>query len=208
MVAATIRPWRYHAKIQKSLFEGTVACKDADDAESNRWILLLSQLLVGTSTLIVQLLFDKPGNSQLLGRVPSSNTTRSRVRVTRWSLCWLAVDHVTYPAELAHVMDYLHVRLSEPCSCAALKRVHLALVFMETVAGVPEPEKHTTSTLYPMVYKVLARTSADFGLLMVDICPKLGHATILKSSRHIPARHQDVRKIFHDTSDQVQENGR
>ena len=52
-------------------------------------------------------------------------------------------------------MDYLRVRLSEPCNRGTLKGAHLASVFMQTVTGVAVPGTYTNSTSYHVVYKEL-----------------------------------------------------
>ena len=75
VMMAAIKPRRYHAKFQRSSFEGPSARQEADDAERSWRILVLSQLLVGTPAAMGKLVLDKPGNAQLfgVGRAPGQS---------------------------------------------------------------------------------------------------------------------------------------
>ena len=78
-----------------------------------------------------RILGERPGSIQLLGAGRRASTLRSRVRVVRPYLNWLALNHdLGYPRELDHVTGYLQARQSEPCpeervaGCTHRNRVH------------------------------------------------------------------------------------
>ena len=62
-------------------------------------------------------------------------------------------QELVYPESLQDLTDFLHVRLTEPCSRGALKGVHRVFVFLEEISGVTSAERISTGQLYAVVYK-------------------------------------------------------
>ena len=156
LIAAAIKPRRFHARFQKGQFEGTSARQDAEEAERRRWLRTLSDLLKGTPTPMGTLLLEKATNENLLGGGRRASTLRSRVRSVRKFLSWLAITHeCVYPTELTQLTDFLQVRLSEPCNRGALKGTHHALIFLEEMAGVTAVQRFTSTQLYNVVCREL-----------------------------------------------------
>ena len=52
-------------------------------------------------------------------------------------------------------MEYLRVRLGEPCNRGSLRNAHEALVFLEEAAAVPTGQRSTGMSLYAVRYKDL-----------------------------------------------------
>ena len=74
----------------------------------------------------------------------------------RLFLAWLALNHgQQHPSCLAHYVDYLRVRLSEPATRGALKSVHEGFIFLDEVTGVASADRVTNSKMYEVVYKEL-----------------------------------------------------
>ena len=116
VVAASLRPKRSRSKWQQSYFEGPTARKDANASERIRWVTLLADLLMG------RLIRESPSKIQLLGSGLRARTLRSRVRAAQKFLGWLATAHsVAFPKYWKQMIEYLQVRVSEPCVRGALK---------------------------------------------------------------------------------------
>ena len=56
---------------------------------------------------------------------------------------------------MSQLLEFLQVRLSEPCNRGSLKGSHRALVFLEETAGVPAVDRLTNTQLYNVSYKEL-----------------------------------------------------
>ena len=139
MIAADIKPRRFRTKWQQVCYEGPTARKDAESAERVRWLSLVADLLRNTDTPMGRLLRENPANSQLLGGGRRGGTLRSRVRAIKKFLRWLAAAHnVEFPTHWKHLVEYLQVRLSEPCVRGSLKLVHASFVFFQEIAGVQD----------------------------------------------------------------------
>ena len=159
--AAKLPHRRYHARYQSSLEEGPTARRDAEEAERLRWVTLLGDLLRSTQTPMGQILSTKPGNIQLLGGGKRASTLRSRVRGVQKFLSWLAIhQEKVFPDSVSQLLEFLQVRLSEPCNRGSLKGSHRALVFLEDTAGVPAVERLTNTQLYNVSYKELLASAS------------------------------------------------
>ena len=76
LVAADIRPKKFRTRLQRALYEGPTARKDAEIAERERWVYLLANLLRSTETPMGKLLRENPCNVQLLGGGRRAGTLR------------------------------------------------------------------------------------------------------------------------------------
>ena len=104
------------SRLQRTLYAGPTAQKDAEEKERARWVEILSSMLVHTPAPMGRILGERRGSLQLLGAGWRASTLRSRVRAVRRYLNWLALNHdFGYPRELDHVTGYSLVRQSEPC---------------------------------------------------------------------------------------------
>ena len=61
---------------------------------------------------------------------------------------------ITYPVHWRQLVEYLQVRLSEPCVRGALKATHRSFLFLQEAAGVSE--KLTDSASYDVPKKLMA----------------------------------------------------
>ena len=101
-----------------------------------------------------RLLRENPANSQLLGGGRRAGTLRFWVRAIKKFLGWLAAAHnVAFPTHWKHLVEYLQVRLSEPCVLGSLKLVHASFVFFQEIASVQD--KLTDAALYDVSRKEL-----------------------------------------------------
>ena len=146
--------------LQRTLYWGPTAGKDAEEKERARWGEILVSMLVHTPTLVGRILGERPGSLQLLGARRRASTLRSRVRAVRRYFNWLALNHdLGYPRELDHVTGSLQARQSEPCTRNALRGAHTAIAFLEEVAGVEQSEKVTGTQVHAIIQKeILANT--------------------------------------------------
>ena len=154
MVAADLKPRRFWTKWQQACNEGPTARRDAESAERVRWFSLLTDLLRDADTPMGRLLRESLAASQLLGGGRRAGALRSRVQAIQKFLGWLAAAHnVAFPVHWKHLVEYLQVRLSEPCVRRSLKLVHASFVFLQEIAGVQD--KLTDAALYCVSRKEL-----------------------------------------------------
>ena len=160
--AAEMPPRRCKSRLQRTLYAGPTAWKDAEERERARWVEILGSMLVHTPTPMRRILGERLGSIQLFGAGRRASTLRSRVCAVRRYLNWLALNHVLgYPRELDHVTGYILARQSEPCTRNALQGARTAIAFMEEVAGV-EQDKLTGTQVYAIIQKeILANTLAS-----------------------------------------------
>ena len=103
LLAAEMPPRRYMSRLQRSLYAGPTARKDAKKKGPVGWkcwepCWFTHLLSMG------KMLGDKPGTLQLLGAGRRASTLHPRVRAVRRYLNWHALNHDTgYPSELEHV---------------------------------------------------------------------------------------------------------
>ena len=158
--AVEMPPRRYKFRLQRSLYAGPTARKDAEEKERARWVEVLGSMLVHTPTPMGRILGDNPGSLQLLGAGRRASTSRSRLRAVRRYSNWLALNHdVGCPCELDHVTGYSLARQSEPCTRNALRAAHTAIALMGEVAGVEQSRNFTGAQVYAIIQKeILADT--------------------------------------------------
>ena len=156
LIAADIKPRRFRSRWQQACYEGPTARKT-----QSRQSVLVGSLCLLTYSETLQLRWAvcserAQPNSQLLGGGRRAGTLRSRVRVIQKFLGWLALAHnLVYPTHWKQLIEYMQVRLSEPCVRGSLKLIHLSYVFMQEVACVDD--KLTDSALYDVTKKELQR---------------------------------------------------
>ena len=156
LLAAARPPRRYVSRLQRAIYQGPNARQETEDAERVRWVRHLAELLVHSSTPMGETLRERPGDTSLLGAGRRVSTLRSRVRAVRRFVAWLGANHnIAYPTALEQLLEYLRVRLSEPCNRGSLRNAHEALVFLEEAAAVPTGQKFTGMSLYAVGYKEL-----------------------------------------------------
>ena len=114
VLAAELKPRKFRSKWQRIVYEGPTARKDMENAERSRWVASLGDLLRHTDTPMG--LRENPSNLQLLGSGLRAGTLRSRVRSIRKFLEWLSAAHkIAFPVHWQQLVEFLQVRLSEPC---------------------------------------------------------------------------------------------
>ena len=154
VLAAELKPRKFRSKWQRIVYEGPTARKDIEDAERSRWVATLGDLLRHTDTPMGRLLRENPSNIQLLGSGLRAGTLRSRVRSIRKFLEWLSAAHkIAFPVHWQHFIEFLQVRLSEPCVRGSLKSAHRSFLFLQESAGISD--KFTDSALYDVARKEL-----------------------------------------------------
>ena len=154
VIAAELKPKRFRARWQRTVYDGPTARKDAEASERNRWIQLLANLLRSTVTPMGKLIRENPNNIQLLGGGRRAGTLRSRVRSVQKFLGWLVASHgIGFPVHWRQLTEYLQVRYSEPCVRGSLKLVHSSYIFLQEVAGIED--KLTDSAMYVVALKEL-----------------------------------------------------
>ena len=142
------------------LFDGPTARRDAEQAERQRWVQILADLLRHSPTPMGELLAAQPGNVEALGGGKRAPTLRSRVRAIRKFLQWLHLAHdIRYPQAVEHYTEYMSLRLSEPCNRGALKSTHHSLVFLNELTGTQVQDRPTSNQLYMVIYKELLATA-------------------------------------------------
>ena len=127
--AASERPRKFRTRLERSLYDGPTARRDAEEAERQRWLHILADLVRHSPTPMEQLLAAQPGNVEVLGAGKRASTLRSRVSLL----------HVTHTQSVDHYTEYLRVRLSEPCNREALKTAHHAPRLSERADGYSGP---------------------------------------------------------------------
>ena len=158
--AAGEPPRRCRTRLERSLHGGPTARRDADEAERQRWLQVLADLVRHSSTPMGQLLAAQPRNVEVLGAGKRASTLRSRVRAIRKFLRWLLVTRqLDYAQSVEHYTEYLRTRLSETCNRAALKTPHHALVFPGELAGTQPQDRPTSTKLYSVVFRELLATA-------------------------------------------------
>ena len=158
--AAGEPPRRCRTRLERSLHGGPTAKRDADEAERQRWLQVLVDLVRHSSTPMGQLLAAQPGNVEVLGAGKRASTLRSRVRAIRKFLRWLLVTRqLDYAQSVEHHVEYLRTRLSETCNRAALKTPHHALVFPGELTGTQPQDQPTSTKLCSVIFRKLLATA-------------------------------------------------
>ena len=154
VLAAELKPRKFRSKCQRIVYEGPTARKDLESAERSRWVASLGDLLRHTDTPMGRLMRENPSNLQLLGSGLRAGTSRSRVRSIRKFLEWLSAAHkIAFPVHWQQLIEFLQVRLSEPCVRGSLKAAHQSFLFLQESAGIGD--QLTDSALYDVARKEL-----------------------------------------------------
>ena len=104
--------------------------KDAEEDEWTRWLHILAGIVQNTDTPMSRLLREKPGNILLLGAGKRATTLRARVMSLRRYTLWLSTAYgVSFPREIAHLVDFLQARSQEPTTRGGRKGAHQAMIF-------------------------------------------------------------------------------
>lgn len=138
---------------------------DAEGAELSRWRTELKAYFVESSVPAIRLasecLDPERALAGFIGRT-RAGTLRAYVRcwgqLRRWLLTARGSPWPTTPSD---IIDYLHVRLDEPCGASVPQSVLQAIVWVEKVAGLED--KHRVS-LRPEVGRAFAAASSELGL--------------------------------------------
>ena len=73
-----------------------------------------------------------------------AGTIRNRAHVLRRYFLWLAQTfRLPFPEQEEHYLDYLALRVQEPCTRCTLKCVHQSFVYLEEVSEI-EPHRRVT----------------------------------------------------------------
>ena len=67
----------FRTRLQKIMYEGATARKDAEEDERSRWLHILAGIVQNTETPMARLLREKPGNVLLLGAGKRATTFRA-----------------------------------------------------------------------------------------------------------------------------------
>ena len=139
MLASEVKPQRFRSRYQAKSFQGPTARQDAESAERSKWLDILADILLATSTPMGKLLREDLASRRILGVGRRAATIRARVRTIRKFSVWLATAHqLTCPSSHLQLIEYMQIRHSEPCPRGSLKLTHVAFVFLEELSGVQE----------------------------------------------------------------------
>ena len=200
-LAASRPPKRFVSRLQRAINQGPHARHETEDAERVRWVKHLADLLPESPTPVGEALRSKPGDTSLPGAGRTVSTLRGQVRAVRRFLKWLWENHsVTFPTALEQLLEYLQVRLREPCNRVSLRNAHEAMAFLEEAAAIKAEKRLTSMSLYAVGYKELlsvrrndcegrrGRVSSD--LLLVDSGPDSVHAPFQRPQGRLATRSQ------------------
>ena len=153
-------PKKARMRLGMMSFSGPAARQDAERAEESRWLAHLATLLVGTQTPLGQRLMEKPAACNSMGLGLRSGTLRDRVHALRRYFSWLATSHqVPFPSAEEHVLDYLQLKVQEPCTRVALKVVHQSLVYLDETAEISPAARLTVRPRYSnLLAELLSQT--------------------------------------------------
>ena len=122
LLAAIQKRTAFRTRLQKILYEGATARKDAEEDERSRWLHIPAGIVQNTETPVARLLKENPGNTRLLGAGKRATTLRARVTSLRRYILWLSAAYkVSFPSEVPHLVDNLQARSQEPATRCVLK---------------------------------------------------------------------------------------
>ena len=141
-------------------FSGPTTRQDAERAEKSQWLAHLATLLVGTQTPLGQRLVEELAERNSMGLGLRSGTLRNRVHALRRYISWLATSYqVPFPSAEEHVLDYLELKVQEPCTRVALKVVHQSLVYLKEIAEISPAARLTVRPRYSnLLAELLSQT--------------------------------------------------
>ena len=153
-------PKKARTRLAMMSFSGRIARQDAERAEKSRWLALLATLLAGTDTPLGRRLVEKPAACNSMGLCLRSGTLRNRVNALRRYFTWLASSYrVPFPCVEEHVLDYLELKVQEPCTRVSLKVVHQTLVYLEEISEISPEARLTVRPRYSnLLAELLSQT--------------------------------------------------
>ena len=153
-------PKKARTRLAMMAFSGPTARQDAERAEKSRWLGHLATLLTGTDTPLGRRLVEKPAACNSMGLGLRSGTLRNRVHALRRYFTWLASSHqVPFPCVEEHVLDYLELKVQEPCTRVSLKVVHQSLVYLEEISEISPDARLTVRPRYSnLLAELLSQT--------------------------------------------------
>ena len=154
VLAAEWKPRKFRSKWQRIVYEGPTARKDMENADVHAGGGISRRPTQTYRYSDGSAAPGKPSNLQLLGSGLRAGTLRSRVRSIRKFLEWLSVAHkIAFPVHWQQLVEFLQVRLSEPCVRGSLQPAHRSFLFLQESAGISD--KFTDSALYDVTRKEL-----------------------------------------------------
>ena len=130
-------PKKARSRLAQMVFNTATARQDAENAERLKWIACLSQLAAGTAAPLGQRLVQRPAEVASMGLGLRAGTLRNRAHVLRRYFLWLAQSfRLPFPEQEEHYLDFLALRVQEPCTRCTLKGVHQPFVYLEEVSEI------------------------------------------------------------------------
>ena len=116
--------------------------------------------MAGTATPLGQRLVQRPAEVASMGLGLRAGTLRNRAHVLRRYFLWLAQSfRLPFPEQEEHYLDYLALRVQEPCTRCTLKCVHQSFVYLEEVSEIEPHRRVTVRQRYSnMLAELLSRT--------------------------------------------------
>ena len=160
LYAGAQAPKKARSRLAQMVFNTATARQDAENAERLKWIACLSQLVAGTATPLGQRLVQRPAEVASMGLGLRAGTLRNRAHVLRRYFLWLAQSfRLPFPEQEEHYLDYLALRVQEPCTRCTLKCVHQSFVYLEEVSEIEPHRRVTVRQRYSnMLAELLSRT--------------------------------------------------
>ena len=153
VLACAKEPRRFQSRLQKILFSGPNARRDAEESERQRWILTLGEILRHTSTPMGEFIQRDTERFKLLGSGRRASTLRARVRSIRKYVQWLTISQgFVFPKQVEHCSGCLQTKASGPCTRRALKEAHRAMSFLEQSAGIEDTNRVTATAIYKTIF--------------------------------------------------------
>ena len=138
---------------------------DAEGAELSRWRAELKAYFVESNVPAIRLasecLDPERALAGFIGRA-RAGTLRAYVRCWGQLRRWLLTARGSpWPTTSSDIIDYLHVRLDEPCGASVPQSLLQAIVWVEKVAGLEDQDR---VSLRPEVGRAFAAASSELGL--------------------------------------------
>ena len=125
-LAALDKPKRFKTRLQKTVYDGLQARRDAEEAELTKWIQTMGAMLSDTQENSWSIVHR---TIQMMGAGKRAATLRNRVRAVRKYIGWLtAAFDLPFPTDLIHNLEHLQMKHSDQDNRGSLKCAHRALV--------------------------------------------------------------------------------
>ena len=156
---ATKKPRKFRTKLSEAPFLNGDERERLETQQRQRWVFELSFLLEGTPTPAGRLLAERPETAGRVGAGRRVGTLRSRVRSCRKLAEWLLLARgKKFPTELVDFLDYALLRAADGATKSPLKSLFSSFSFLEEVAGIEEPKRVKSSSLFASAKKKLLLT--------------------------------------------------